>query len=482
MPDATVRRRAHQLARAHRDRAGHRRAAPAPQAARDEHRLLGRRAARAAAVRAAVRRVHALRPHGQPAACCASSATSPTRRRPSCRPARPPCTPPPRCSTATRVAVLALPEVIDGPGHPGALSTARFARDVRMLEAAGYHAVVPEQVVSWLDGKTVLPENAVLLTFDARARRRRAQRRAGAEGRRDAGDGLPHRRGVREEPGLVLEPRAAARAGAPLRLVDRRLRGREPRRGRGRGRRLVPVPLRAGARRGPRRASAPAPARSTPARCAPPTTSARRPAIAYAWPYGAWGGDRRANDAGVGPINLEEARQVFRLGFTLDAQESFRLLTRGDDPMRVARLAVSAEWTPAELLERLNVAAAASAPVLDMRRRSVLIACRGGRPAGRGRRDRAAVAEARAPRRGPAAAAARADRPDGRRAGARASRRPDPRRAASTACGHFGVVAPDWARVREDGLLRLHGARPVDARPAGPRRPARCRWCTTRRA
>ena len=56
---------------------------------------------------------------------------------------------------------------------------------------------------------------------------------------------------------------------------------------------------------------------------------------------------------------------MFRLGFTLDAQESFRLLTRGDDPMRVARLAVSAEWTPAQLLERLNVAAAASAPVLD---------------------------------------------------------------------------------------------------------------------
>ena len=56
---------------------------------------------------------------------------------------------------------------------------------------------------------------------------------------------------------------------------------------------------------------------------------------------------------------------VFRLGFTLDAQESFRLLTRVDDPMRVARLAVSADWTPADLLERLNVAAAASAPVLD---------------------------------------------------------------------------------------------------------------------
>ena len=40
-------------------------------------------------------------------------------------------------------------------------------------------------------------------------------------------------------------------------------------------------------------------------------------------------------------------------------------MTRADDPMRVARLAVSADWTPADLLERLNVAAAASAPVVD---------------------------------------------------------------------------------------------------------------------
>jgi hypothetical protein len=86
------------------------------------------------------------------------------------------------------------------------------------------------------------------------------------------------------------------------------------------------------------------------------------PVLAYAWPYGAWGGDRRANDADVGPVNLEEVRRLYRLAFTLDRQDSFRLLTRRDDPLRVARLALSPAWTPRELLERLNVAAAASAP------------------------------------------------------------------------------------------------------------------------
>ena len=261
------------------------------------------------------------------------------------------------------LAVLALPEVIDGPGHPGALSPARFARHMRMLEAAGYHAVAPEQVVSWLDGKLVLPENAVLLTFDAaradvvlnaapvlkdvemRAtvfpiggayeknpvwfsspeQLRELERRFGwsigafaAENHGEIaveGGGSPYLSAL--EPGEDIDAfRARAReeyAGA-LRAAD--------------------------------------------------DIGTRAP-IAYAWPYGAWGGDRRTNDPGVGPINLEEARQLFRLGFTLDAQESFRLLTRTDDPMRVARLAVAADWTPADLLERLNVAAAASAPVLD---------------------------------------------------------------------------------------------------------------------
>jgi peptidoglycan/xylan/chitin deacetylase (PgdA/CDA1 family) len=261
------------------------------------------------------------------------------------------------------LAVLALPEVIDGPGHPGALSPARFARDVRMLEAAGYHAVAPEQVVSWLDGKTVLPENAVLLTFDA-ARAdvvlnaapvlKDVDMRAtvfpvgGAYEKNPVWFSSPEQlRELEGRFGWSIGAFAAQNHGeiavdggsAPY------LSALEP------GEDLDAVRARArdeyaGALRVADDIGA-------------------RPAIAYAWPYGAWGGDRRSNDPGIGPINLEEARKVFRLGFTLDAQESFRLLTRGDDPMRVARLAVSAEWTPAELLERLNVAAASSAPVLD---------------------------------------------------------------------------------------------------------------------
>jgi len=260
------------------------------------------------------------------------------------------------------VAVLSIPEVLDGSTHEGAMSTERFAEDMRMLEAAGYHAVMPEQVVSWLDGKTALPENALLLTFDGAradvvlnaapvlhavdmratvfpiggAYEQNPVWFASAEQlrslERDHGWSIGAYAGD-DHPEVAIDGRRSPYLSAlqPGEGVDAfRARAREEY----------------------------AAARAVADRIA------ERPAVAYAWPYGAWGGDRRANDAGVGPVNLEEVRREFRLGFTLDGQESFRLLTRDGDALQAARLVLRPEWSPAQLLERLNMAAAASAPEL----------------------------------------------------------------------------------------------------------------------
>lgn len=260
------------------------------------------------------------------------------------------------------VAVLAIPEVLDGSAHQGALSTSRFAEDMRMLEAAGYHAVMPEQVVAWLDGKTALPENALLLTFDgARAdvvlnaapvlhavdMRATVFPIGGAYEKNPVWFASSEQlRALERDHGWSIG--AYAGEDHPEIAVDGTrspyLSALEP------GEGVEAFRARARAEYAEARAVA--------------DGIAERPAVAYAWPYGAWGGDRRANDAGVGPVNLEEARQLFRLGFTLDGQDSYRLLTRGGDAMQTARLALRPEWTPAELLERLNVAAAASAPEL----------------------------------------------------------------------------------------------------------------------
>ena len=171
------------------------------------------------------------------------------------------------------LAVLALPEIIDGPGHPGALSPARFARDVRMLEAAGYHAVAPEQVVSWLDGKTVLPENAVLLTFDA----------ARADVVLNAAPVLkdvemratvfPIGGAYEKNPVWFSSPSSCASWSAASAGRSARSRPRTTARSRSR----AAPPPRTSPRSSPARTStpsAPVPARSTPARCAPPTRSA----------------------------------------------------------------------------------------------------------------------------------------------------------------------------------------------------------------
>jgi peptidoglycan/xylan/chitin deacetylase (PgdA/CDA1 family) len=258
------------------------------------------------------------------------------------------------------LAVLAVPEVLDGRGHPHAISTKRFAEHMRMLEAAGYRAVTPDEVVSWLDGKSRLPENALLLTFDG--------------GRADVVlNAAPVLKDV-AMPATVFATGGAYEADPVWFASPEQLRGLEQERG------WSIEAYSASAHDGVRVGDGSSPYLSalqpgedvngfrTRARTEyeaareAATDMGARSVVAFAWPHGAWGGDRRTNDADVGPVNIEEARRVYRLGFTLDRQDSFRLLTRADDPLRAARLALSPDWTPRELLERLNVAAAASAP------------------------------------------------------------------------------------------------------------------------
>ena len=233
---------------------------------------------------------------------------------------------------------------------------------MRMLEAAGYHAVAPEQVVSWLDGKTNLPENAVLLTFDA----------ARADVVLNAAPVLkdvdmratvfPIGGAYEKNPVWFASPEQLRELESRFGWSIGAFAGEGPRRDRGRGRRVA-LPVRAGARREPGRLPRAGPRgvrRRAPRRRRHRHPPGRRLRVALRR-VGRRPPHQRPRHR---TINLEEARELFRLGFTLDAQESFRLLTRADDPLRVARLAVSAEWTPADLLERLNVAAAASAPEL----------------------------------------------------------------------------------------------------------------------
>ena len=144
------------------------RAAPAAPAARDERRLVDRRPADAAAVRAAVHRLHALRPHGQPAAAARRALLRrPGRARAAARRGR-------RCTRATAL------HFRDARRRAGAARGHRRPRASRLrcrpraspatCACSRRPATTPSRPSrwsSWLDGKTVLPENAVLLTFDA---------------------------------------------------------------------------------------------------------------------------------------------------------------------------------------------------------------------------------------------------------------------------------------------------------------------------
>lgn len=72
--------------------------------------------------------------------------------------------------------------------------------------------------------------------------------------------------------------------------------------------------------------------------------------LAYAYPYGDFGQFQRRTGV-ARPINLRLAAERYRLAFTLG---NLALNTRHSDPRRLNRLLVRANWSGADLVERLN--------------------------------------------------------------------------------------------------------------------------------
>jgi len=251
-------------------------------------------------------------------------------------------------------------------GEGMVLSTSAFARDMRMLVAAGYQTVSPEQVLSFERGQRPLPPQALLLTFDdgradtilnAAPILRHLQMRAtafvigGAYDRSPVYYASPEQlRGLQKD-GWSIEAHAVRGhveidAGTGRKQPYMTAREADPATGG-----LEPIGV------FERRVDM----ELHDARAAAEAISGR-PVVAYAWPFGAYGRDDRANDPRVLGINLAGARKTFALAFNDDQQGSYTLATGSTDPVRIPRLRLDPTWTTRELWQRLQVATAASAP------------------------------------------------------------------------------------------------------------------------
>jgi peptidoglycan/xylan/chitin deacetylase (PgdA/CDA1 family) len=266
--------------------------------------------------------------------------------------------------------VLLFHGVMDGHSSSGenpedtTIATRRFGEDMQMLKAAGFTTVSVEQVDAWMHQGGRLPRNAVLLTFD--------------DGRADAmlnappilsdlgmrasvfliGGGYPEAPVYYASPDLL---RGLTKKGWSIQAhaVDghqsvaagdgRRLPYMAALRWAG-GQQETIDGFRARIRTELRAA-----------RDAAGSMSAL-PAVAYAWPFGAYGADTRTNDPRIEAIDLEEARAAFPLVFTVDDQETLALVTRATDPGRIPRLRVDPGWTALEFWRRLQLLIAATAP------------------------------------------------------------------------------------------------------------------------
>ncbi|MDX6647613.1 MAG: hypothetical protein QOK40_3340 [Miltoncostaeaceae bacterium] len=266
--------------------------------------------------------------------------------------------------------VLLFHGVMDGHSASGenpedtTIATRRFGEDVQMLRAAGFNTVSVEQVDAWMHHGGSLPRNAVLMTFD--------------DGRADAmlnappilselgmgasvfliGGGYPEAPVYYASPDLL---RGLTHKGWSIQAHA--VQGHQSVAA-GDGRRLPYMAARRWADgqletldafRARIRAELIA------SRDAARSMSGR-PAVAYAWPFGAYGADSRTNDPRIEAIDLEEARAVFPLVFTVDDQETLALVTRATDPSRIPRLRVDPDWTALEFWRRLQLLIAATAP------------------------------------------------------------------------------------------------------------------------
>ncbi|HVL80768.1 MAG TPA: glycosyltransferase [Actinomycetota bacterium] len=88
------------------------------------------------------------------------------------------------------------------------------------------------------------------------------------------------------------------------------------------------------------------------------TERAGRPPVAFAFPFGAYGGryDDRQSGRETSRILDRAVRERFAVSFNQDDQATWRLATCADDPHRLRRLEVG-EWPGRELLERIRGAA-----------------------------------------------------------------------------------------------------------------------------
>lgn len=74
--------------------------------------------------------------------------------------------------------------------------------------------------------------------------------------------------------------------------------------------------------------------------------------VAFAYPFGAWGGDDRTNDPDIAEVLRDEITERFTLAFHQDDQDDVPLGGCGEDPAGMRRLDVEA-WTGLELVERI---------------------------------------------------------------------------------------------------------------------------------
>ena len=255
---------------------------------------------------------------------------------------------------------------VDGPTPEATtIATRRFADDLRMLVAAGYHTVSPAQVAAWHAGRASLPANALLLTFDggrmdttlnAAPIVHRLHLRAtvfmigGAYRQAPVFYASPDQLRSLEHQGWSIEAHAVSGHGSVAVGDGHRLPYLSARKVSGGARETLPeFTTRVGQD-------------YRDAKIAAEKVSSA-PVIAFSWPFGAYGADHRTNDRRTARINLALARSQYALGFNDDGQETYRLAGRSDDPLRISRLRVDPTLTPRALFERIELAIAASGSI-----------------------------------------------------------------------------------------------------------------------
>ncbi|HEY1478604.1 MAG TPA: polysaccharide deacetylase family protein [Gaiellales bacterium] len=247
------------------------------------------------------------------------------------------------------------------------ITTTRFADDMRMLVAAGYHTVTPAQVAAWHAGRASLPANALLLTFDG--------------GRTDTVlNAAPILHGLHLRATVFVIGGAYKQApvfyASPTQLRSLEKQGWSIEAHAIAGHSTVPVAdghhlpyLAARALDGKTLEDMPSfttrVAHEYDAAKTAATAISHQPVIAYSWPFGAYGADARTNDHRTAAVNVRVAASQFALGFNDDGQDTYTLASRTTDALRISRLRVDPTITPNALFNRLELAIAASGTTED---------------------------------------------------------------------------------------------------------------------